>query len=181
MGPFPGTRFEHVRSGDETVGVTSTIRFSALPPYVRRARHEHRVERFSRDYRLLTDLRHLGADRDTATRVVDHVCSTFSVPAPELTFHRGRSAHTGYCVPPRRAASARNGADAVDRWEAAHEPWPFNGMIRLGDPTSLATIAHEAGHHLVHCLERANAPAHGKVWVGRFDDAAAAIATLLDR
>lgn len=161
--------------------MSSTIHVIDLPPHARRARHEHRVEKFSRDHRLLTHLRDVGVNRGTASRVVDHICSTFSIPAPELTFHRGRSAHTGYCVAPKHAASARHGADAVGRWEAAHEPWPRNGMVRLGDPTSLATIAHEIGHHLVHLLERTTTPAHGKVWVGRFDDAAAAIATLLDR
>lgn len=139
------------------------------------------MERFTRDHRLLTHLRDLGVNRDGAIRVVDQICSTFAIPAPELTFHRGRSPHTGYCVAPKHTASARHGADAVSRWEAAHEPWPRNGMIRLGDPTSLATIAHEFGHHLVHFLERTTTPAHGKVWVARFDDAAAAIAMLLDR
>lgn len=171
----------HTGSRDETVDVSSTIPFIALPPFARRPRHENRVERFNRDHRLLTDLRDLGADRGAAARVVEHVCSIFSLPAPALTFHRGRSAHTGYCVAPRHAASARHGADAVGTWEAGHEPWPRDGMIRLGDPASLATIAHEMGHHLTHCLERPTTPAHGKVWVARFDDAAAAIAMLLGR
>lgn len=161
--------------------MSSTIHVLSLPSFAGRARHEHRVESFSRDHRLLTDLRDLGVDRGGAIRIADHVCSTFSVPVPQLTFHRGRSAHTGYCVAPKHAASARHGADAVSRWEATHEPWPRDGMIRLGDPTSLATIAHELGHHLVHFRERTTTPAHGKVWVRRFDDAAAAIAALLDR
>lgn len=161
--------------------MSSTIDVIGLPPYSRRARHQHRVEQFSRDRRLLTDLRGVGVDRSAATRVVDHVSSTFSVPAPQLTFHRARSPHTGYCVAPRHAAFARHGADAVSTWEASHQVWPHNGMVRLGDPTSLATIAHEMGHHLVHFLERTTTPAHGKVWVGRFDDAAAAVAALLDR
>jgi len=52
-------------------------------------------------------------------------------------------------------------------------------MIRLGDPTSLGTIAHELGHHLVHVLDPARTPDHGKRWVQRFDQAANAMVALV--
>lgn len=51
---------------------------------------------------------------------------------------------------------------------------PF-GAIRLGRTTTLMTLAHELGHHLVFSLDPPSTPAHGKLWVQRFDEAAAAI------
>ena len=150
-----------------------------LPRHARRARHEHRVEGFSRDYRLLESLRELGVDREGASRLADLIASRWSVEAPLLTFHRGRGAHTGYCVAPRDVAVARHGNDAVIRWESANGAWAADGMIRLGDPTSLATIAHEFGHHLVHHLDPVATAAHGTRWVRRFDDAAETIRTLI--
>ena len=49
---------------------------------------------------------------------------------------------------------------------------PLDGAIRLGRTTTLMTLAHELGHHLVFHLESPSTPAHGRVWVGRFDEAA---------
>lgn len=37
------------------------------------------------------------------------------------------------------------------------------------------TLAHELGHHLVNWLDHESTAAHGNVWVGRFDQAAAVI------
>ena len=146
----------------------------------RRARHEHRVEEFSRNYSLLTSLRELGVDRAGASRLVDLIATQWSVTPPRLTFHRGRGAHTGYSVAPREVAVTRHGSDAVARWETTNGPWTHEGTIRLGDPTSLATIAHEAGHHLVHHLDPVSTAAHGKRWVRRFDDAAEVIQSVID-
>ena len=57
---------------------------------------------------------------------------------------------------------------------------PPTGAIRLGRSTTLMTVAHELGHHLVFHLDPARTPSHGNRWVERFDDAAAVISGLID-
>lgn len=155
--------------------MSRTIDIVRLPSFSRRPRHQHRVEQFSRDSGRLARLGGLGVARGSATDLVEAVSSAWSVEPPTTTFHRGRSSHTGYCIAPRLVAVARHGEDAVAAWEAANHPWPACGLLRLGDPTALSTIAHEMGHHLVHALDPHQTPAHGKRWVARFDDVAETI------
>jgi hypothetical protein len=60
-------------------------------------------------------------------------------------------------------------------------PYPAEGLIYLRPKWLEAnTVAHELGHHAVHCLDPHGTPGHGKIWVGRFDDAAEAVAVALD-
>jgi hypothetical protein len=78
---------------------------------------------------------------------------------------------------PRFHLELAYGDDAVRDWERRRgRPYPEHGQIRLGAVTRLRTLAHELGHHLVHHLHPVRTPAHGKVWVFRFDDAMGAIA-----
>ncbi len=138
------------------------------------------VRRFSRDPRLIFDLRAWAVDRQAATAVVAAVCHEFDSPIPEMTFHGRRGPHTGYYRSPRWKAVETVGELRIRRWEEdTGRPWPPAGMIRLGDPTSLGTVAHELGHHLAHHHEPVGTPEHGKRWVGWFDIAADGIAAWL--
>lgn len=62
--------------------------------------------------------------------------------------------------------------------EASAEGLVDNGAIRLGRATTLMTVAHELGHHLVFHLDPLATPPHGNQWVARFDEAAAVIDTV---
>jgi len=140
-------------------------------------RHEHRVQRFSRDYDLITELGdRYAVERDEAVALVHSVTEQFDVPMPDLAFNRRRRPDTGECWPPRSVIVETNSEERVAAWEAQRRrAIPEQGQIRLAYTTMLRTIAHELGHHLVHHLEPKRTPAHGKVWVGRFDDAMAVI------
>jgi hypothetical protein len=139
------------------------------------------LRRFSRDPQLLVNLRRVGVDRATATNLIQCVVSLAGAPVPDVTFHGGRGPHTGYCQPPRAIAVATTDEHTIASWERSKRSiWPANGMIRLGDPTSIGTIAHEVGHHYVHAFDRPDTASHGKLWVRRFDYAAAQIAGLVD-
>ena len=152
----------------------STIR---LPRRQAASRHDHIVRRFGLDIGLLEMLSLLGADRTAAATLINAISLDLGVATPSVTFHASRGPHTGYCMGPRDVLVARHGVGPVTAWETKrNKAWPVNGMIRLGDPASLSTVAHEFGHHLVHVLDRPTTPSHGKVWVGRFDMAGAAIA-----
>jgi hypothetical protein len=144
-------------------------------------RHEHRVRAFSRDYPLITGLGDgYAVDAETARVLVARVADGFGVPVPEVVSHAGRRPDTGQCWAPRGRAVASNGAQQVAVWEQRHNrSYPKTGMIRIGTTTTLRTLAHELGHHLVHCLEPMSTPSHGKVWVARFDDAMGSIASFL--
>ena len=141
-------------------------------------RHEHRVRAFSRDYELLTGFGdRYAVDRSEAEALVRSVTERFGVPMPDLAFNRRRRPDTGECWPPRSVIVETNSVERVAAWEAhRRRAIPEHGQIRLGHTTMLRTIAHELGHHLVHHLEPKRTPAHGKVWVGRLDDAMATIA-----
>ena len=141
-------------------------------------RHEHRVRTFSRDYDLITRLGdRYAVESDETTGLVRHVAARFGVAEPGLRFNRRRRPDTGQCWAPRRIASDLYGEERIVAWEDHYRrPYPSDGEIRLGATTTLRTLGHELGHHLVHLLEPLRTPAHGKVWVGRFDDAMEAIA-----
>lgn len=141
-------------------------------------RHEHRVREFSRDYRLIIDF----GDRYTidaagAARLIRAVTGESNVPAPHIATNSRRRVDTGQCWAPRWYVIETNGVERLTAWEQHYRrPYPEHGQIRIGTTTTLRTLAHEIGHHLVHHLDPLGTPAHGKVWVGRFDDAMEAIA-----
>jgi len=144
-------------------------------------RHEHRVRTFSRNYELITGLGdRYTVESDETRNLVSLVAERFGVVEPDLAFSRRRRLDTGQCWTPRRLAVEQYGESRVLAWEQHYRRgYPSNGQIRLGTTTSVRTLAHELGHHLVHLLEPARTPAHGKVWVGRFDDAMELIAECL--
>ena len=136
-------------------------------------RHEHRVSAFSRDYDLITDVGDgYAVGRDEAASLVTSVTERFGVPMPDMAFNQRRRPDTGQCWAPRWHAVKTNGPDRIAAWEAHYRrAYPEHGQIRVGATTTLRTLAHELGHHLVHHLDPVRTPAHGKTWVGRFDDA----------
>jgi hypothetical protein len=141
-------------------------------------RHEHRVRTFSRNYTLITGLgdRYV-VESGEARELVSMVSARFCVAEPDLAFNRRRRPDTGQCWTPRWLAVEQHGESRIHAWEQHYRrSYPENGQIRLGSVTSLRTLAHELGHHLVHALEPVRTPAHGRVWVGRFDDAMELIA-----
>jgi len=112
--------------------------------------------------------------------MVEAVVERFEIPAPDLAFSVRRRPDTGQCWAPRWHAVATNGEDRILAWEERYRRiYLAAGQIRLGTTTRLRTLAHELGHHLVHHLDPVHTPAHGKVWVGRFDDAMATIADMM--
>lgn len=153
-------------------------RLQAIELSDRVPRHEHRVRAFSRDYDLITEFGDgYAVERDEATALVRSVTKRFVVPMPVLAFNRRRRPDTGQCWAPRWHAVETNGAERIITWEKHYRrTYPEHGQIRLGATTTLRTLAHELGHHLVHHLDSIRTPAHGKIWVGRFDDAMETIA-----
>ena len=145
-------------------------------------RHEHRVRTFSRNYSLITGLGdHYTVESGEVQELVRVVSKRFGVVEPDLAFNRRRRSDTGQCWAPRWLAVEQHGEGRIDAWERHYRrAYPQNGQIRLGTTTSIRTLAHELGHHLVHLLEPAHTPAHGKVWVARFDDAMELIAERLE-
>jgi hypothetical protein len=144
-------------------------------------RFDHMVRRFSNERDLISRLRGLGVDRVGADQVLRLLASGAGIDAPDASFHRGRGPHTGFCMPPREVVVATAGEAWLSTWEGAkRRRWPEPGLIRLGEPTALGTIAHEFAHHMVHVFDPVSTPAHGKRWVERFDGAAVSIATVMD-
>jgi hypothetical protein len=75
---------------------------------------------------------------------------------------------------------ARGDHDFVTRYEMrGRRRLRENGAIRLGRTTTLMTLAHELGHHLVNWLDPESTASHGNVWVHRFDQAAEVIDRLV--
>ena len=152
------------------------IAASELTTRSRGARHDHMLTRFSVAPMRIVALRRLGVERDEAVRVIRLVCDAFATQAPSTTFHAGRGPHTGYTQMPLERAMATAKSTDIGAWQPANgKPWPRLGMIRLGDPSSLGTIAHELGHHLVNQHEPLRTAPHGKRWVHWFDAAAEVI------
>lgn len=141
-------------------------------------RHDWRVARTSSDIELLKSLDLLAVDEAGAIYAVERVCDEFEVPVPRLRFHARRSMFTGATESPRFLWVERLGESEVARREAERwGPLPLSGAIRLGRKTTLMTVAHELGHHLVHHKDPLNTPNHGSRWIERFDQAAAVIAS----
>jgi len=154
------------------------INLHPIEPTTRVPRHEHRVRAFSRDYPLILELGdRYAVDATDAGDIVGKVAGRFDVPVPDLAFNARRRRDTGQCWAPRWHAVITNGEARIVAWEAhRNRRYPENGRIRLGRTMTLRTLAHELGHHLVHTLDPVRTPGHGKVWVGRFDDAMEEIA-----
>lgn len=158
-----------------------TMQPRTTEPKKRIPRHEHRVRTFSRNYDLITGLGdHCAVESDAARQLVRVVAGRFGVVEPDLAFNRRRRPDTGQCWAPRWLAVEQYGESRIQAWEQHNRrDYPTSGQIRLGTPTAVRTLAHELGHHLVHLLEPVRTPSHGKVWVGRFDDAMELIAESL--
>lgn len=150
-----------------------TVHPNATESAKRIPRHEHRVRTFSRNYTLITEVGDgYVVESGEARELVSMVSERFGVAEPNLAFNGRRRPDTGQCWAPRWLAVQQHGETRIRAWEQHYgRSYPVNGQIRLGTTTSLRTLAHELGHHLVHALEPVRTPAHGKVWVGRFDDA----------
>lgn len=136
-------------------------------------RHSARVRQFSANTDALLMLDEFAVDDVGAREIVIDLCREMDVPEPKLKFHARRSPYTGACERPRNGWVHMLGEAEVTRRES--NGWgalPPDGAIRLGRRTTLMTLAHELGHHLVFHLETPTTPAHGRVWVARFDEAA---------
>jgi hypothetical protein len=157
------------------------MRRTTIEPTNRIPRHEHRVRTFSRDYELIIGVGDRYVVEAAEVRdLVGHASATFGIPEPDLVFNSRRRSDTGQCWAPRSLAVQTYGEDRVAAWERHHRrSYPAGGQIRLGTMTTVRTLSHEFGHHLVHMLEPTRTPAHGKVWVARFDDAIECIASHL--
>ena len=151
-------------------------------------RFHHMLRRFSRDLGLLDRLAGVEADRDATVGVMAHMVRAMRVPPPLLELSRrrkhadGTPTGTGATVWSIDDLVARHGPDRVARWQEAgmlvrhrrHER-----IIRLGDPTLLASAAHEAAHVVI--AERApGSPPHGKRFVAALDETATAAAAWLE-
>lgn len=164
-----------------TVGGMERIhptRIKASPP----RRHDGRVARRSRDHALLHRLDRLVVEEHDAAVAVERVCDAWNVALPRLRFHARRSPFTGATERPRTSWVDELGEAEVSLREA--NGWgelPVSGALRLGRSTTLMTLAHELGHHLVFHLDPVSTPHHGFVWVDRFDDAAGVIADLIEK
>lgn len=141
-----------------------------------RRRHDGRVERQSSNYPRLLRLDRFVVAEDDAFKAVAAVCIECDIPAPDLRFHARRSPFTGATELPRSVWFARGDPDLMARLEMkGRRRLRENGAIRLGRETTLMTLAHELGHHLVNFLDPESTASHGNVWVSRFDQAAEVI------
>jgi hypothetical protein len=139
-------------------------------------RHQARVQTFSVDPELLGSLDGLSVSEIEVRDLVPSVCDFFGVEAPRLKFHALRSPYTGATEQPRWLLVKIHGETRIRQVESGMaSPFPVFGAIRLGRTTTLMTLAHELGHHLVFSLDPPSTPAHGKQWVQRFDESASAI------
>ena len=155
------------------------IALNQIPPPVR-MRNEHWQRRFSEDFRLIEKLRELSAEPDGARSLVAEVCETFEVPMPEFAFNRRRKVHNGLYETPRSHKLMRNGSENVVAFEKERgKSFSEVGVIRLGNPASVATVAHEVAHHAVHHREHWATPSHGRIFVAWNDRTAGLIAQRL--
>jgi hypothetical protein len=147
-----------------------------------RRRHEGRVWRQSSDFERLQKLDLLVVSEDDACTTVGAVCAHHDVAIPDLRFHARRSPFTGATELPRAVWITRGDPDLMAKLEIrGRRGLRENGAIRLGRMTTLMTLAHELGHHLVNWLDPESTASHGNVWVGRFDQAAEVIDGLVLR
>lgn len=146
-----------------------------------RRRHDGRVAKVSADPHRLRTLDLLVVNEVDAAAAVSVVCSRYQIPPPRLRFHARRSPFTGATERPRQVWVAELGeAEVAIRESNGWGTLPSDGAIRLGRSTTLMTVAHELAHHLVYHLDPPLTPAHGNVWVSRFDQCAAVIDELVE-
>jgi hypothetical protein len=158
-----------------TAPAISQLNITSFDPGPRR-RHWARVLQFSRNPERILDLDSWAGDTGSISLLTSDLCSQFEVPVPQLKFHARRSAYTGACERPRGSWIDLLGVEELENRE--RNGWghvPETGAIRFGRTATLMTVAHEVGHHLVFHRDAPSTPAHGRVWVSRFDDAALAI------
>jgi hypothetical protein len=131
------------------------------------------VLQFSSNTDVLLMLDEIAVDDASAQEIVTDLCRELGVPEPKLKFHARRSPYTGACERPRSGwVDILGESEVVSREMNGWGALPLDGAIRLGRTTTLMTLAHELGHHLVFHLDPPSTPAHGRLWVGRFDEAA---------
>ena len=154
---------------------SDVITLNRIPPPVR-MRNEHWQRRFSEDFALILRLREFSVEPDGARRLVAEVCGEFEIPMPEFAFNRRRKIHNGMYETPRSHKLMMIGAEKVLAFETERgKGFSEVGVIRLGNPTSVGTVAHEAAHHVVHHREHWQTPSHGRVFVAWNDQTAALI------
>ncbi len=133
-------------------------------------RHAARVAQFSKNSDFLLSLDRVGIDAHGVRTIVSSACADFGIPLPTLKFHARRSPYTGACERPRFSWIELLGESKVASNEA--NGWgvlSVDGAIRLGRSTTAMTLAHELAHHAVFHLDPPTTPAHGRLWVLRFD------------
>lgn len=178
---FLNDRSHVVSHAGHTLAIMET---TIRPTYIESSparRHDARVAKVTHDLSRLRSLDRMVVDEHDATLAVRMVCAAFQIPEPRLKFHGGRSMFTGATERPRQYWVDVLGEEEVIRRE--RNGWgalPTDGAIRLGRSTTLMTVAHELGHHLVFHLDPTGTAPHGNVWVSRLDDSAAVISRLLD-
>lgn len=162
-------RYGHVMY--QSAPISQLVATTSIEPGPKR-RHAARVVQYSKDADLLLSLDRVGLDAHGVRAIAASVCADFGMPRPLLKFHAKRSPYTGACERPRSSWVELLGESKVASNEA--NGWgtlPVNGAIRLGRSTTAMTLAHELAHHAVFHLDPPNTPAHGRLWVLRFDQA----------
>jgi len=155
--------------------LATTVQLTDVPE---RFTHHQRIADFSADLDAIVAWSHHGVTAEDSRRIISQVCARFEVPVPATLFHPRRSPHTGVTWAPRWHRTLAIG-EKVAAAEEQGRPWPEHGEIRVGSVTAVSTLAHELGHHLVHHREPFGTAPHGKVFVGWFDQALAAVVKLL--
>ena len=159
--------------------MSDMIVFTRIPsPF--RMRNDHWQRRFSDDFALIKQLREFAVEPDAAEILVAEVCDSFDVPMPEFAFNRRRNVQNGLCELPRSHKLRWSGSEKVHELEKERrKPFSEVGVIRLGNPASVGTVAHEAAHHVVHHREHWETPSHGRIFVVWNDKTATLIAERL--
>lgn len=163
----------------QSVSTSQRVAATVIEPGPKR-RHAARVVQFSKNSDLLMDLDCVGLVATSVETFVALVCADFGIPLPTLKFHSRRSPYTGACERPRSSWVELLGESKVASNEA--NGWgvlPVDGAIRLGRSTTAMTLAHELAHHAVFHLDPPTTPAHGRIWVLRFDQAGFLVADQL--
>jgi len=147
---------------------------------VRTQRHARWVRRFSADSSLHDRLFSLVLEAGEPAELATSLAERFGVPPPEVRTHARRRINTGTCQASRAVLVRHHGRGLVEEAERRRgRRFPERAVIRIGVPTLAGVLAHEFGHHLVNERDGPRTPGHGKVWVGRYDEAARVLARLL--
>lgn len=158
-----------------TVNPQNPIRLEPVEAGPKR-RHWSRVEQFSWNPDALLALDGFAVASEEIQNLVAFACTDFGIPEPRVKLHAGRSPYTGACERPRTVwVDLLGEVEVADREARGWGSLPVDGAIRLGRRTTLMTLAHELGHHAVFHLDVPDTPAHGRLWVLRFDQAASMV------